>query len=348
MALSNAQLSELLARAAEDEATGSNREKALTRAARGAYDWPEEASDLVEAGRSVTELRTVGPWVGRVIDAWLSAGDAVEVPEPPELRRGFLTRARARAVVAAHPEWSGELRADLQMHTTHSDGKATLVEMAEAGRALGYEHVLVTDHSKGLPIAHGMDEARLMAEVLEIDALNETFDHHGVGFRVLRGMEMNVSPLGEEDMERSALARLDVVLGAFHSKLRERDDQTPRYLAALRNPSFHVLAHPRGRRFGARLGLRAEWPRVFEEAVRHGKAVEIDAHPDRQDLDVELLELAREAGVWVSIGTDAHSVRELGAMELGLAAAILAGIPRERILNFLPADDLRAWARHPR
>jgi DNA polymerase (family 10) len=348
MALSNAQLSELLARAAEDEISGSNREKALTRAARAAYDWAEEASALLEAGRPLTELRTVGPWVGRVLEAWLSADDPPEVPDPPELRRGFLTRARARAVVAAHPEWPAALRADLQMHTTHSDGHATVIEMAEAGRALGYEHVLITDHSKGLPIAHGMDEARLMAEMFEIDAVNQAYEREGVAFRVLRGMEMNVSPLGEEDMDRSALARLDVVLGAFHSKLREKEDQTVRYLAALRNPSFHVLAHPRGRRFGARLGLRADWARVFEEAVRQGKAVEIDAHPDRQDLNVELLELAREAGVWISIGTDAHAVRELGAMELGLAAAILAGIPKERVLNLLPADDLREWARHPR
>jgi histidinol phosphatase-like PHP family hydrolase len=92
------------------------------------------------------------------------------------------------------------------------------------------------------------------------------------------------------------------------------------------------------------VGLRADWPRVFDEAAARGKAVEIDAYPDRQDLDVELLELVREAGAWVSIGTDAHNPDELGYMEFGLAAAILAGVPRERILNFQPVEEVVAWA----
>jgi DNA polymerase (family 10) len=134
------------------------------------------------------------------------------------------------------------------------------------------------------------------------------------------------------------------VLGAFHSKLRALDDQTERYLAALRNPAVHVLAHPRGRRFNVRLGLHADWPRVFEEAAGLHKALEIDAYPDRQDLDVELLSLARESGVWISIGTDAHSTAELMFMEFGLAAAIRAGIPQERILNFMSREDLLEWA----
>jgi DNA polymerase (family 10) len=154
---------------------------------------------------------------------------------------------------------------------------------------------------------------------------------------------MNLSPEGQGDMDPAALRTLDVILGAFHSKLRLKEDQTERYVAALRNPDFHVLAHPRGRRWGVREGLRADWPRVFDEAVQQGKALEIDAHPDRQDLDVELLEVARDAGAWISIGTDAHHPRELANMEFGLAAAIRASIPRERILNFLDAEDLLAW-----
>jgi DNA polymerase (family 10) len=189
-----------------------------------------------------------------------------------------------------------------------------------------------------------MDEARLAVEVEDIDQVNKELEAAGVELRVLRGLEMNLSPQGEGDMDPAALHTLDVILGAFHSKLRLTEDQTERYLAALRNPDFHVLAHPRGRRWGARVGLRADWPRVFEQAVEQGKALEIDGYPDRQDLDVELLELAKEAGVWISIGTDAHHPRELAYMEFGLAAAIRARIPRERILNFLDADDLLAWA----
>lgn len=146
-------------------------------------------------------------------------------------------------------------------------------------------------------------------------------------------------------MDPEALNRLDLVLGAFHSKLRLKEDQTERYLAAIRNPTVTTLAHPRTRMFNRRLGLSADWDRVFEEAVRLDKAVEIDAHPNRQDLDVETLELARDAGVRISIGTDAHSVGELASMEFGLAAAIRAGIPHGRILNFQPVADVLEWGR---
>ncbi|HEX9410177.1 MAG TPA: PHP domain-containing protein [Actinomycetota bacterium] len=344
--LTNAQLAELLARGAEDEPSGTNRHKALLRASRAALFWPEEAADVVGQDRPLTELRAVGPWLSGVIGAWLgSAGGEPPDPVPaPEVRRGFLTLAEVRATLAEHPEWRAALRADLQMHTTFSDGKASLREMAATcAEVHGYRQVAVTDHSKGLPIALGMDEARLAVQGEEVRAVNAELEAQGADLRVLHGLEMNLSPEGEGDMDPGALRSLDLVLGAFHSKLRLTDDQTERYLAALRNPTFHVLAHPRGRRWGARVGLRADWPTVFEEAAAQGKALEIDAYPDRQDLDVELLRLAREAGAWISIGTDAHHPRELQSMEFGLAAAIRAGIPRERILNFLPRGELMVW-----
>jgi histidinol phosphatase-like PHP family hydrolase len=343
--LMNGQLAELLARRAEEEAPGTNRQKALMRASRAALFWPEEAFALVEADRPLTELRGVGPWLAGVIGTWLIAGELPEIPDPPEARRGFLTLAAVRATLADRPEWPATIRSDLQMHTTYSDGRASLREMAMAcAEGHRYQHVLITDHSKDLPIAHGMDESRLAVEVQDIEQVNQELEAAGTPLRVLRGLEMNLSPEGEGDMDPAALRTLDVVLGAFHSKLRLPEDQTERYVAALRNPDFHVLAHPRGRRWGVREGLRADWPRVFEEAAKQGKALEIDAHPDRQDLDIELLEMGGEAGAWISIGSDAHHPRELDYMEFGLAAAIRASIPRERILNFLSADDLLAWA----
>lgn len=145
------------------------------------------------------------------------------------------------------------------------------------------------------------------------------------------------------------LAALDVVLGAFHLRLRLTDDQTERYVAALRNPDINVLAHPRGRIFNFRAGLSAEWRRVFDVAAEEeDRAVEIDAYPDRQDLDVELLRVARDAGVRISIGSDAHAPYQLAYVTLGLAAALAAGIERGRILNFMPRDELVAWARATR
>jgi putative hydrolase len=156
---------------------------------------------------------------------------------------------------------------------------------------------------------------------------------------------MDVFPDGTIDAEPAMLVELDLVLGAFHSKLRSREDETDRYLAALRSGPVDVLAHPTTRMFGRREGLRADWRRVFGEAARLHVAVEIDGSPRRQDLPVELARLALAEGVaWFSMGSDAHSVEELGYLRMSLAIAALADIPRERILNFRPAEEVAAWA----
>jgi histidinol phosphatase-like PHP family hydrolase len=334
--LGNRDIAELLARAGE-EAEGHVR-RALRRASRAALSWPVEAATLVDDDR-LTSLPRVGPYIGRRIREWLDA-DA-PVPEPPPLRRDFLTLSEARATLAAKPEWTQALRGDLQVHTVWSDGTGTIEEMAEAAIRRGHEYIAITDHTRTLRIAGGLDEDRLAAQGDEIAAVNARL---GGRFRLLRAAEMNLAPDGTGDMPRPALARLDVVLGAFHSALRRRDDQTARYVAALENPDVHVLAHPRGRIYDFRAGLEADWARVFAVAAEHDKAVEIDAYPDRQDLDVERLRLAAAAGVRISIGSDAHHPDQLGAIDFGLAAACRAGIAPDRIVNFLPADDLVAWA----
>ena len=131
--------------------------------------------------------------------------------------------------------------------------------------------------------------------------------------------------------------------------VRMREDQTERYLAALRDPSVHVLAHPQARMYGRRAGLRADWARVFAEAADRGKAVELDATPARQDLSVELARIAMAEGVrWFSIGSDAHSAFELRFLPFGMATAVLAGIPRERILNYRTFDEVIEWGRELR
>jgi histidinol phosphatase-like PHP family hydrolase len=341
VSLTNSELSELLALAAE-EAEG-HRARALHRASRAAMLWPKEAASVAATGRELTTLASVGPWIAHLLSDWLD--HPPEVPEPPEVRCGFLTRAKARATIAAHPGWTDGLLADLQMHSTHSDGADSMLEMLEASKVLGHRYVAFTDHSKGLPIARGMDEVRLRAQGAELRDVNLMIAGDGGRREIvgLHGIEMNLSPLGAGDMDPDALAELDLVLAAFHSKLRVTEDQTERYLAALRDPDVQVLAHPRGRKYGRRLGLTADWPRVFALAADLDKAVEIDAHPERQDLDVARLRLAREAGVRISIGTDAHATEELRFQEFGVAAAILADIPRDRILNFLPVEGLRAW-----
>jgi putative hydrolase len=340
VSLSNGDLAELLWRAGDEET--DHRRRALHQASRAARFWSEEARDLAVAGRSLTELRSVGPWVAARIHGWLD--EPPEMPEPDETRRGFLTLAEVRRVLDADPAWERTPHADLQVHTTDSDGSLPLPEMVGLARSLGRPFMAITDHSKSLTIANGMDEERLADQGRRIDALNAELRAAGDPFRVLRSIEMDVFPDGSPDMEPDTLASLDIVLGAFHSKLRVREDQTDRYLAALRDPTVHVLAHPQARMYGRRSGLRADWHRVFAEAATQGKAVELDATPARQDLSVELAGIAVSEGVrWYSVGSDAHSALELEFLPFGLATAVLAGIPRDRILNYRAADDVVAW-----
>jgi len=125
--------------------------------------------------------------------------------------------------------------------------------------------------------------------------------------------------------------------------LRRKEDQTDRYLAAIRNPDIQILGHPRGRIYNYRSGLRADWERVFREAARLDKAVEIDAYPDRQDLNLSLLKIAKRCGTRISMGTDAHHPWQFEFIDLALVAALAAKIPPERIVNFMPLTELRAW-----
>ena len=136
---------------------------------------------------------------------------------------------------------------------------------------------------------------------------------------------------------------MDIVLGSFHSQLRKTTDQTERYIAALENPCLHILGHPRGRVYNYRHGLKADWHRVFARAAELDKAVEVDAYSDRQDLNVELLKIAREEGVRISFGSDSHHPWQLIFLDLALASSLLAGIREDRIINFLPVEKLLAW-----
>ncbi|MFL6588788.1 MAG: PHP domain-containing protein [Chthoniobacterales bacterium] len=335
---SNADLAELLSRKAEE--SSGILVRAFRRAARSAFGWPERAADLVAEGRALTELHGVGPFIAEELLGWIENPSAT-THRPPPIRRDFLTRADAGVILSRNKEWAARLRGDLQMHTEWSDGTGKIAEMAQAAAERKYEYIGITDHSKGLKIAGGIDEKALARQGKEIAKVNAAVRHTGV--TVLRSIEMNLNPRGEGDMDDAALARLDIVLGAFHSALRTKEDQTNRYLAAVRNPDIQILGHPRGRIYNFRMGLKADWARVFAQAARLDKAVEIDSYPDRQDLNVGLLKIARKEGVRISLGTDSHHPHQLDFIELGLAAALKARIPPERVLNFMDLADLRAW-----
>jgi len=342
--MTNAGIAELLALEAE-EATGSLR-MAFKRAARRAFLWPDEASDLAARGLTLTTLTGVGPFIERKILSWLN--DPPKKHNGSELRSNFLTLAEARRILARRPGWTASYKGDLQMHTDWSDGSGTVRDMAEAAIARGYEYIAITDHSKGLKIAGGINEAELQEQRAEIVTVNKQFANSGKQFRVLSSVELNLNTQGQGDMEPSALRKLDLVVGSFHSALRQTTDQTDRYIAALSNPSVNILGHPRGRIYNFRRGLAADWKRVFATAVKLDKAVEVDSYPDRQDLDVSLLKIAKKEGVRIAIDTDAHAPEQLAFVELGLAAALQAGIAGEKIINFMPTDALIAWAQATR
>jgi histidinol phosphatase-like PHP family hydrolase len=354
--LSNSDIAELLAVAAETAKMPL--QKALRRASRKALMWEEEARTIVAQGRSLQELPAVGTSLERIINRWIElksnetngdegiSGEGIELENaagnPPEIRKGFLTLTEARAVLEKHDGL--RVNGDLQMHTRWSDGSGSVEDMARAAAERGYEFIAITDHTKGLKIAGGIDEGQLAQQSREIEEVNATLQAEGVKTRVLRSAELNLDPRGIGDMDSAALRRLDVVLGCFHSALRKKEDQTERYLAALRNPDVQILGHPRGRIYNFRLGLSADWARVFDLAAELDKAVEIDGYPDRQDLSGDLLRLAKKAGCRISLGTDAHDPLQLRFMEYSLASALKAGIKKDRILNFMSAEELREWA----
>jgi DNA polymerase (family 10) len=306
------------------------------------FVWTEEAADVAQADRPLTELQSVGPWVAQIIEQWLDTAERAPEDLPPvdPLRQGFLSRAEIDAAASSRPDLRAALRGDLQSHSTYTDGKDTVADMAQAAAALGHSYLAVTDHSKTLPIAGGMDEDGFARQAEEIEDVRHDPALRSRGFSLLRGIEMNVTPEGFGDMDPAFLRSLDIVLGTFHSQLRITDDQTDRYLAAIRHGGMDVFAHPRCRMMGRRIGLTADWGRVFAEAATRNVALELDCHPARQDLDVDLLRLAAEHGAWISVGTDAHSRGELDHIDIGVATIALAGIPTERILNLLPADEL--------
>ena len=339
--LSNTDIAELLAQQAECETGILSR--AYRRAARNAFLWPKEISHLVAQNRPLTELRGIGPFMEKQIRNWFDEA-LRRAKSVPALRQDFISMAEARRLLAGRPSWPEKLRGDLQMHSRWSDGSATIAEMADAAKERSYEYIAITDHSKGLKIAGGIDERALKRQGTEIAKVNAALSKSGSQLTVLRSIEMNLNPRGEGDMSPDSLLGLDLVLGSFHSALRTTEDQTERYLAALRNPHIHILGHPRGRIYNFRIGLKADWPRVFAEAAKLDKALEIDCYPDRQDLNIALLKIAREHGTRISLGTDAHHGWQLEFIDLGLAAALRAKISTDRIVNFMSLLKLKTWA----
>jgi histidinol phosphatase-like PHP family hydrolase len=296
------------------------------------------------SSRVILEVLQTGtsPTVERAIE---QSGQTEDIARRRDLRGHFLSRAQVLAALR-NTRLTGprldEYRGDLQMHSTWSDGSQSLEDIVAAGIARGYDYCAVTDHSYGLKIAGGVSMEELAQQHVEIDRLNK--QHRGE-FRLLKGIEANIRADGTVDMEPRELALLEIVVAAPHSSLRVATDQTARMVSAVKTKGVHILGHPRGRMYGSRPGVTADWEKVFKAAKRSGVAIEIDGDPARQDLDHDIARAAVALGCTFALDSDAHSTGELRYVETAIAHARLAGVPADRIINCWPLGRLLEWAK---
>jgi len=261
---------------------------------------------------------------------------------PPELRED---RGEVEAALEGRlPDLVelDDLQGDLQFHTTWSDGRDTLLEMAQAARARGLKYALVTDHSHGLGIARGVGPDDLRRQRAEIEAVNRQM---GGSFRLLAGVEVEVRADGSLDLPDEALAELDLVVAAIHSGLRQsREQVTMRALAALRNPHVDILAHPTGRLIGEREGSEVDLEAVLHTAAEMGKALEVNCHPQRLDLNDVAVRRAVDLGVLLVINSDAHRVEGFDLRHFGVGTARRGWATPADVLNTRSVDEVLAWA----
>jgi len=229
-----------------------------------------------------------------------------------------------------------DIRSDLHMHTRESDGRATLEEMAAAARQLGYEYIAITDHSKALAMANGLDEQRAIAFARQVRELK----NQDLGIRVLSGIECDIRKDGSMDLAGDALAELDLVIGSVHSYMNiEAGEMTDRLMKAMENPHLQILGHPTGRVLLHRDSYAYDFERIAAEAARRGVAMEINASPERLDLHASLLRAAKARGVRFTISTDAHHPKHLHNMRYGVMMARRGWLESKDVLNTLGLKD---------
>ena len=314
--------------------TGSKEHNIALRKLAIARNWRLNEYGLVDLadGRMIAGEDEVG--VYRALDlAWI----------PPELRedRGEIEAARNNAL----PDLIdyGSIRGDLHVHTHWSEGAHSIEEMAEAARALHYEYIAICDHAESLHIARGLSPERLADQMREIERINRAADD---GFTLLTGTECNIDMDGQIDLPDSVLADLDVVVASVHSGFKQpREEMTERVITAMHNEHVDIIGHPTGRVLLSREAYQIDLPRVSRAAAALGVLMEINAFPGRLDLSDVNARQAREAGVRFSLGSDAHSQKNLRFMEFGVATARRGWLSAGDIANTRSLADLRGFLR---
>lgn len=258
---------------------------------------------------------------------------------PPEVRRDADTVARAEAGIPRLVE-RGDITGDLHVHTTWSDGAASLERMVQAAAERGYRYVAITDHSPSVGVVSGLDAARLRAQATEVSRVQEEYPD----IAILRGCEVDILRDGTLDLDDEILSELDVVLAAVHTAFdMSAADMTDRIVRAMENPLVHALCHPTGRRLGRRGPCPLNLSEVLNAARDLDVAVEANGSPGRLDLDYRGLWLCRELGVSVVVSSDAHSATRLDSVDYGIDQARRGWLRRSQIVNTGTLAEVSAW-----
>ena len=259
---------------------------------------------------------------------------------PPELREARGEVERAEQGTLPRLVELADIKGDLHMHTNWSDGHNTIEEMALAAKDLGYQYIAITDHSVGRGIAHGLDVERLRKQIGEIRAINERLS----GIHMFTGIEVDIRADGSLDLPHEILSELDIVIAAVHSAMNQSEERmTKRVLGAIENPDVDMIAHPTCRLLGERGPIAIDMEAVIQAAAKNNKVLEINAMPERLDLNDVHAFRARDSGVKLAIQTDAHSTGHLGFMRFGVGVARRAWCEPGHILNTLPLEELLAF-----
>ncbi|MBS3770126.1 MAG: DNA polymerase/3'-5' exonuclease PolX [Bacteroidales bacterium] len=231
-----------------------------------------------------------------------------------------------------------DIKGDFQSHTKASDGKFTLEEMAEGARKKGYEYFSITDHSKRVTMAHGLDEKRLAQHIEAVDQLNEKIQN----LKILKSIEVDILEDGTLDLSDDILKKLDIVVVAIHYNMNlSREKQTNRVLKAMESPYFHIMAHPTGRMIGKREGYELDMEKILDAAAEKGCFMEINAAPDRLDLSDIYARMAKDKGVKMALSTDAHNLDNLGYMRFGVNQARRAWLGPKDVINTYSWEELK-------
>jgi DNA polymerase (family 10) len=254
---------------------------------------------------------------------------------PPELRenQGELEAAESHALPRLIE--LGDIQGDVHMHTTETDGRCSIEEMAAAAAARGYKYIAITDHSKNLAFANGLDDARALEHARRI----REAEKRAGGIRIFAGIEVDILANGSLDLSDAVLAELDVVIASVHSHFNQEPAQmTERLLRAVENPHVSIVGHPTGRILLRRDGYAFDLEQVLRAAAKQRVAMELNAYPDRLDLCDRHLRMAKERGVKIAINTDSHHTSHMEKMKYGILQARRAWLTREDVLNTLPPE----------